>query len=86
MDEAELRPMFEEIGEIYDLFIIRDKTTAAHRGEVLAVFCSNCMANKAPHDCSRLRICDILHKSSSLFSHREVPRQEIAPPSESQSQ
>jgi RNA recognition motif-containing protein len=32
MGEAELRPMFEEIGEIYNLDIIRDKATAAHRG------------------------------------------------------
>jgi RNA recognition motif-containing protein len=32
MGEAKLRPMFEEIGEIYELVIIRDKVTAVHRG------------------------------------------------------
>lgn len=32
MGETDIRPMFEQIGELYDLMIIRDKITGAHRG------------------------------------------------------
>jgi len=32
MDEDELRPYFEEFGQIFELTIIRDKATKVHRG------------------------------------------------------
>lgn len=33
MEEEDLRPVFEEFGEIFDLAVIRDKISGLHRGE-----------------------------------------------------
>lgn len=33
MEEDDLRPVFEEFGEIFDLAVIRDKISGLHRGE-----------------------------------------------------
>lgn len=33
MDEDDLRPVFEEFGEIFDLAVIRDKISGLHRGK-----------------------------------------------------
>lgn len=32
MDEDTLRPIFDDFGEIFDLAVIRDKTSGLHRG------------------------------------------------------
>lgn len=32
MEEEDLRPVFEEFGEIFDLAVIRDKISGLHRG------------------------------------------------------
>lgn len=33
MEEEDLRPVFEEFGEIFDLAVIRDKISGLHRGK-----------------------------------------------------
>lgn len=33
MEEEDLRPTFNEFGEIFDLAVIRDKVSGLHRGE-----------------------------------------------------
>lgn len=33
MEEEDLRPVFEEFGEIFDLAVIRDKISGMHRGK-----------------------------------------------------
>lgn len=35
MEEEDLRPVFEEFGEIFDLAVIRDKISGLHRGKRL---------------------------------------------------
>jgi hypothetical protein len=35
MNEDELKPLFEELGEVYDIVIIRDKMSGSHRGAFL---------------------------------------------------
>lgn len=37
MEEEDLRPVFEEFGEIFDLAVIRDKISGLHRGELSRV-------------------------------------------------
>ena len=37
MEEDDLRPVFEEFGEIFDLAVIRDKISGLHRGRPATV-------------------------------------------------
>lgn len=44
MEEEDLRPVFEEFGEIFDLAVIRDKISGLHRGEKTLLMC--CVADR----------------------------------------
>ncbi|CAM9136088.1 unnamed protein product [Discosporangium mesarthrocarpum] len=47
MNEDDLRPVFEEFGEIFDLAVIRDKVSGLHRGCAFLTYCSRPSADAA---------------------------------------
>ncbi|CAK4068010.1 unnamed protein product [Aphanomyces euteiches] len=47
MDEEELRPVLEAFGPLYDLVIIRDKISGAHRGCAFVTYCTRDAAEAA---------------------------------------
>ncbi|KAF0699986.1 Aste57867_9466 [Aphanomyces stellatus] len=47
MDEDELRPVLEAFGPLYDIVIIRDKISGAHRGCAFVTYCSRDAAEAA---------------------------------------
>ncbi|CAM9762297.1 unnamed protein product [Choristocarpus tenellus] len=47
MNEDDLRPVFEEFGEIFDLAVIRDKVSGMHRGCAFLTYCSRSSADAA---------------------------------------
>eukprot|EP00640_Fibrocapsa_japonica_P003000 CAMPEP_0113936028 /NCGR_PEP_ID=MMETSP1339-20121228/3033_1 /TAXON_ID=94617 /ORGANISM="Fibrocapsa japonica" /LENGTH=266 /DNA_ID=CAMNT_0000938361 /DNA_START=152 /DNA_END=949 /DNA_ORIENTATION=- /assembly_acc=CAM_ASM_000762 len=44
MNEDALRPIFSEFGDIFDLMVIRDKSTGAHRGCAFLTYCQRASA------------------------------------------
>ncbi|CAM9112152.1 unnamed protein product, partial [Ectocarpus fasciculatus] len=47
MEEEDLRPVFEEFGEIFDLAVIRDKISGLHRGCAFLTYCARVSADAA---------------------------------------
>ncbi|OQS06212.1 CUG-BP- and ETR-3-like factor [Thraustotheca clavata] len=47
MEEADLRPILEAFGPLYDIVIIRDKVSGAHRGCAFVTFCTRDAADAA---------------------------------------
>ncbi|EQC36909.1 hypothetical protein SDRG_05737 [Saprolegnia diclina VS20] len=47
MEEADLRPILEAFGPLYDIVIIRDKVSGTHRGCAFVTFCSRDAAEAA---------------------------------------
>ncbi|RQM27616.1 hypothetical protein B5M09_007243 [Aphanomyces astaci] len=47
MDEDELRPILENFGPLYDIVIIRDKISGAHRGCAFVTYCTRDAAEAA---------------------------------------
>ncbi|OQR99335.1 CUG-BP- and ETR-3-like factor [Achlya hypogyna] len=47
MEEADLRPILEAFGPLYDIVIIRDKVSGTHRGCAFVTFCTRAAAEAA---------------------------------------
>eukprot|EP00752_Nemacystus_decipiens_P006128 g5526.t1 len=47
MEEEDLRPTFNEFGEIFDLAVIRDKVSGLHRGCAFLTYCARSSADAA---------------------------------------
>jgi CUG-BP- and ETR3-like factor len=78
MDEDALRPFFERYGSIFEITVIRDKSTKAHRGLQLdATLCAPLMRAHTHLGCAFLTFCqrqsafdaiDALHDKMRLGS------------------
>ena len=74
MNEDQLRPYFMEFGQIFELTIIRDKSTKIHRGEITSlltwIFIIGCFLGCAfltyVHKASAMVCIEALHDKIKL--------------------